>query len=213
MAKNKALILARGGSKGIPRKNIMPLLGKPLISYSIEAAKQSNVDEVWVSTDCEEIKIVAKMYGAYVIDRPEEISTDTSKSEEALLHFAENNDFDNLVFIQPTSPLIKPEYINQAIEMLNEYDSVFSCYEEHWVPRWTKDIKEVDWKKEARPMRQEKQSLLVECGMFYLTTKEALLKSKLRYSGKIGVVLIPIYHSFQIDVENDIILIEKIMRS
>ena len=102
-----SVILARGGSKGIPSKNIVDLNGKPLISYTIEASLQSNVDETWVSTDSSEIASVSSDYGANVIDRPSEISTDTSQSEEALLHFTYNHDFDIMVFIQPTSPLLK----------------------------------------------------------------------------------------------------------
>ena len=77
--KTVALILARGGSKGIPNKNIINLKDKPLISYSINAANQSNCDETWVSTDSNEIKKIAKSYGANVIDRPKELSGDYSK--------------------------------------------------------------------------------------------------------------------------------------
>ena len=74
--------------------------------------------------------------GAKVIDRPDEFATDESPSEEALLHFAENVDFDILVFIQPTSPLLRPSYINEGLEKMKDHDSVFSVYEEHWLPRW-----------------------------------------------------------------------------
>ena len=85
--KSVAVILARGGSKGIPQKNIIPLNNKPLLEYTITAAKQSNVNEVWVSTDCENIKSVAIKLGVNVLDRPKKFATDSSKSEEALLHF------------------------------------------------------------------------------------------------------------------------------
>ena len=72
-----SLILARGGSKGIPRKNIIDIHGKPLLAYTIQASLDSLVNETWVSTDCTEIKLVAKKYNAQVIDRPLELAEDT----------------------------------------------------------------------------------------------------------------------------------------
>ena len=95
-----SLTLARGGSKGVPRKNITPLNGKPLISYVINAAKASKIDETWVSTEDKEIAEVAKSYGALVVDRPPELALDDAKCEHSLLHFAKNVDFDLLVYIQ-----------------------------------------------------------------------------------------------------------------
>jgi len=209
--KKKTIILARGGSKGIPKKNIIPLKGKPLLAYSIEAAKLSDVNEVWVSTDCIDIAKVAQDYGAKVIFRPLEISGDKSKSEESLLHFANNIDFDILVFIQPTSPLLLPEDINKGLSIMSDYDSVFSAYKEHWIPRWTLDNKPDEWDISNRPMRQDKPEKYVENGAFYITTKNNLLKSKCRYSGKIGIVEMPLWRSFQIDTLEDLELIEKLL--
>lgn len=205
------VILARGGSKGIPKKNIIPLKGKPLLAYSIEAAKLSDVNEVWVSTDCIDIAKVAQDYGAKVIFRPLEISEDKSKSEESLLHFANNIDFDILVFIQPTSPLMLPEDINKGLSIMSDYDSVFSAYKEHWIPRWTLNNKPDEWNISNRPMRQDKPEKYVENGAFYITTKNNLLKSKCRYSGKIGIVEMPLWRSFQIDTLEDLELIEKLL--
>ena len=113
-----SVILARGGSKGIHNKNIIDLKGKPLIQYSIEESLSSNADETWVSTNCLRIKDISQKCGANVLDRPEEIATDTSSSEEALLHFSNNIDFDILVFLQPTSPLILATDINAGINLL-----------------------------------------------------------------------------------------------
>ena len=137
-----ATTLARGGSKGVPRKNIYPLNGKPLISYVLEAAKQSKIDERWVSTEDFEISKTAMSYGAKVIKRPAELAQDTSKCEHALLQFAENVDFDLLVYIQTTSPMVTPEDINKGISLMQTgyYDSVFSVCKEHWIPRWTLDV-------------------------------------------------------------------------
>lgn len=206
-----SVIPARGGSKGIPLKNIVELGGKPLISYTIESSKQSNVDETWVSTDSSEIASVSLEYGAKVIERPEDISTDTSQSEEALLHAARDSEFDVMVFIQPTSPLIESADIDAGLEMMDEYDSVFSVTKEHWIPRWTMDVKPFEWEINNRPMRQDKPETYIENGAFYITKRKNLLESKLRYSGKIGVVEMPLSRSFQIDTIEDLELMEKLL--
>ena len=150
-------------------------------------------------------------YGANILNRPKELATDTSKSEDALVHFANNVDFDILVFIQPTSPLLSETYINDGIKMMDEYDSVFSAYREHWIPRWTLDSKPIDWDIYDRPRRQDVDESYVENGSFYITTKENLLRSNLRYSGKIGVVEMPLGESFQIDTMEDLNFIKKII--
>lgn len=208
-----SVILARGGSKGIPKKNIIDVNGIPLIAYTIQASLQSNSEETWVCTDCEEIAEVSKKYGAQVLMRPSALATDSSKSEESLLFFAENIDFDYLIFIQATSPLLTSNYINQGIEMIasQKYDSVFTAYKEHWIPRWGKEVKPHQWNPEDRPMRQDKDELWVENGAFYITKKSLLLESKLRYCGKIGVVEMPMLQSFQVDTLEDLELIKKIL--
>ena len=210
-----SVITARGGSKGIPRKNIVDLNGKPLIYYSIKASKDSYVNKTFVSTDSSEISDISFECGVGgVIHRPKHLSTDKSKSEDALLHFAGMVDFDILVFIQPTSPLIKTEYINSGINMIKsgDYDSIFTVTKEHWIPRWDMNIKPVDWDINNRPMRQDKSELYIENGLFYITTRKSLLSNKLRYGGKMGVVEIPLENSFQIDTLEDLELIRKIMK-
>ena len=211
--KTVALILARGGSKGIPNKNIINIKQKPLLAYSILAAQKSNVDEVWVSTDCKKIKEVAINYGAKVLDRPEKYATDVSKSEDALIHFAENINFNILVFIQPTSPLINSDDINSGLLLIQNknYDSVFSAYKEHWLPRWSLDNKPDNWEIDDRPMRQEIDEKYVENGAFYITSKDALMNSSLRYSGSIGIIEMPLSRSFQIDNEDDLSLIKGLI--
>lgn len=210
----KAVILARGGSKGIKQKNIVDIQGKPLISYAIEAAKNSNVDSFWVSTDCREIAEVSLKYGAGIVDRPKDISGDHSKSDEALLHFAkEHNDFQILVFIQPTSPLLTAQDINNGLEMMDNYDSIFSAYKEHWIPRWTLDGKPDGWKVASRPMRQNREERWVENGALYITTRQQLERTGLRYGGKIGILEMPMSRSFQIDTYDDLDLIRKILKN
>ncbi len=210
-----SVILARGGSKEIPQKNIIDLNGKPLIAYTIEASQKSNVNSTWVSTDCKKIKKISEKYNAHIIDRPKEISKDFSQSEDALLHFAKKIDFDILVFIQPTSPLLKADDINQGIKLLLNDDScssVFSVYKQHWLPKWSLDIKPINWDVNNRPMRQEVNEEYIENGAFYITRKDDLLYSKLRYSGKKNVVIMPYLRSFQIDTLDDLNLIKGLLQ-
>ena len=210
-----SIILARGGSKGIKNKNIISINNKPLISYVIEASKDSLVNETWVSTDDKKIADISKKYGANVLIRPKELATDISQSEDALIHFAEEVEFDVLVFIQPTSPLLKPQDINKGLEIFNTSDSVFSAYKEHWVGRWNKSnsdrCKPLHWNINNRPRRQDVEEVYVENGAFYITSKKRLLESKYRYSGKIGCYEMPFYRSFQIDTYEDLEFINKII--
>jgi CMP-N,N'-diacetyllegionaminic acid synthase len=206
-----SLILARGGSKEIPNKNIIDINGFPLIYYTIKSSVDSIVNETWVSTDSKIIKNISLSYRVKVIDRPTDIAQDNSQSEESLLHFSKYVDFDYLVFIQPTSPLLVSKDINKALTMVDNYDSIFSVYKEHWVPRWSKTAKPIDWNINQRPMRQQKEARFVENGAFYITSKENLLKSGMRYSGRIGLYEMPLSRSFQIDTENDLELVKKII--
>ena len=115
-----AIIPARGGSKGIPKKNIVPLGGKPMIAYSIEAALQSKyIDHTIVSTDDEKIAQISSNYGANVIMRPPELAKDTSVTIDVLLHVikALETEYDFLVLLQPTSPLRLSKHIDEAIEL------------------------------------------------------------------------------------------------
>jgi len=179
--------------------------------YYIIQQLHPNVQETWVSTDCPDIKRVAIDIGCKVIHRPVNISGDNSKSDAALVHFADNVDFDILVFIQPTSPLITAHDINIGLEKMHEYDSVFSVCKEHWVPRWTLNVKPFDWNINNRPMRQDIEEKYIENGAFYITTREQLLKTRLRYGGKLAVVEMPLYRSFQIDTPEDLLLLEKLV--
>ena len=118
-----------------------------------------------------------------------------------------------MVFIQPTSPMIKSEYINQGIDKLisEELDSVFSVTKEHWLPRWNEKVETIDWSIDNRPRRQDKEPRYIENGMLYITRKETLTQNKLRYGGKMGFIEIPLYDSFQVDSEEDLELVKKII--
>jgi len=206
-----SVILARGGSKEVPNKNIINLCGKPLISYAISASLGSVSSETWVSTDCNDIKNVSESCGARVIMRPPELATDFSKSEDSLIHFIENISCDIVVFIQPTSPFIKSEYIDRGIGMIGPRNSVFSAYKEHWFPRWSKDVVPDGWDVDSRPMRQDVDYKYVENGAFYITTSHLLSRNRVRYSGAIGIVEMPFYESIQIDSYDDLLMAEALM--
>ena len=212
-----SLITARGGSKGIPLKNLVDVNGKPLIYYSINASSQSSVDETWVTTDSKEIADVSKKHEAKVLMRPDQLANDIIMPDDSLIHFADNEDFDILVFIQPTSPMIKKEYIDGAISMLltDGYDSIFTAHKYHWLPEWlcvANTCTSVGWDVNARPRRQDiGQNIYIENGMFYITTRESLLETKLRYGGRIGMFEIPLLDSFQVDTQEDLDLIRKLI--
>ena len=191
------------------------MCGYPLIRYVINASKNSNVDETWISTEDKRIKQVSKKYDCNVIDRPSKMATDSSKSEEALIHFAKNKNFDIVIFIQPTSPLLISDDINGGLELISKYDSVFSGYKEHWLPRWKEkeNPKPIRWKTNQRPFRQDKDYKFVENGAFYITTRDRLLSSQLRYSGKIGIYEMPFSRSIQLDNKDDIKVIKALLKN
>ncbi len=208
-----SVILARGGSKGIPRKNVIDLCGKPLIAYTIAASRGAGIEETWVSTDDAEIASAAKQYGAQVLLRPAELASDIAPSEAALLHFAKEVAFDWLVFIQPTSPLIESGDISKGIALMESgnYDSVFSAYEEHWMGTWNERGEPRGWDIFHRPRRQEVGRTFRENGAFYITKRKNLLESKLRYSGRIGIVPMSFYRSFQIDTPEDLAFVARLL--
>lgn len=130
-----AVIPARGGSKGIPRKNVRLIAGKPLIAYSIALAQRCEcIDLVAVTTDDEEIARIAQLYGAQVVDRPSELATDSVTLDPVINHATielenrNNSTFDVVVTLQPTSPLLSVRTLNTAIECFirQNYDTIIS---------------------------------------------------------------------------------------
>ena len=205
-----SLIPARKGSKGIKNKNLVDLCGNPLIYYSIHASKNSLVQETWVSSDSDEILNVSKNLGAQTIKRPSQFSSDDASSESALIHFAEQINFDILVFIQCTVPLIKSKDINEGIEKMRVFDSIVSVSETHQM-FWDSNGPLYDINNRSR--RQNSIKKYIETGSFFITSKEKLLKSKNRLSGNIGFVEIPKHRSFDIDDHNDLKIVKTIINS
>lgn len=119
--KTLAIILARGGSKGIKNKNIIKINNKPLVYWSIKSCLASKlIDSVWVSSDSKKILKIAEKYGAKTIMRPERFSKDESSSETAWLHavkFLQNKiSFKTIVGIQPTSPIRPSKFLDEALK-------------------------------------------------------------------------------------------------
>jgi CMP-N,N'-diacetyllegionaminic acid synthase len=139
-----AIIPARGGSKRLPRKNILNLNGKPLIAYSIEAGLQSKyIDKAIVTSDDEEILSISKEFGADTIKRPDALASDTATSFDAIKHTIENIDkYDYIVLLQPTSPLRNAMQIDEAIELLEtkEANAVVSVCEMDHSPLWSNTL-------------------------------------------------------------------------
>ncbi len=189
-----AIIPARGGSKGIPRKNIKLLNGEPLISYTINAAKQSkHINRIVVSTEDTEIKEVAQRYGAEVIDRPEDLAQDNTPTLPVLQHTVKNlnSQIKLIVLLQPTAQFQKAEEIDEAIEtVLNgNWDSLISLSPtpKHFNPIWQKTLTEEgqvlnisnntpidDDKKSTR--RQDLKQTYWKNGQIYIMTPETLME-------------------------------------
>lgn len=218
-----AIIPARGGSKGIPRKNVRLLAGKPLIAHTIEQSLGARlVTRTIVSTEDDEIASVSKDYGAEVIKRPTELATDTATSETALLHAldylqrTEGYEPDLVVFLQCTSPMRQPDDIDNAIETLQfkEADALFSaCHVEGFIWHDSKEaLASINYDLVSRPRRQDiQEEILEENGSIYILKPWVLKKYNSRFGGKIASYRMPRIYSFQVDVEEDLILIEHLI--
>jgi N-acylneuraminate cytidylyltransferase len=213
------LIPARGGSKGIPLKNIQLLGGKPLVAHSIEQARQCPaITRVLVSTDHPEIAQVARQYGAQVIDRPAAISNDTATSESALLHALDHLrdqeafEPDLVVFLQPTSPLRQPRDIAGALQTFEQeqVDSLFSACPLHsFVWRRTDGrLESHTYDYQHRQRRQDAAEDFLENGSIYIFKPWVLRQLGNRLGGKIGIYLMEVYDSFQVDTPEDLELLQ-----
>ena len=215
-----SIIPARGGSKGIPNKNIIPIAGKPLLAWTIEQSIASNsIDDTYVSTNDDKIAEVAHQYGAKLIPRPEEISGDTDSSESALLHalnYLKKNEGltpDIVVFLQCTSPLRKRDDINNAINLFikESADSSISgsqfadfLFWENIDGKW----KSINYDYMNRGRRQDRTPQFVENGSIYIFKPEVLRKNNNRIGGNMILYEMDFWQAWQIDAPEDIPLIE-----
>lgn len=216
-----ALILARGGSKGIPNKNLSMVNGKPLLQWSIEAALSSQfIEKVLVSSDDDKILEFAKRCGANPIHRPASLATGTATSESGWLHALSQQtptSLPNLFFaLQATSPFRSATDLDTAYNMFlnDKYDSLFSAelIKDHYI--WRKRNGELapdNFEYEKRGMRQELEDKYLENGSFYILNTKEFIKNKKRHFGRIGVYEMPKHQSFQIDEPYDLRIATSLM--
>ncbi|HYN44747.1 MAG TPA: acylneuraminate cytidylyltransferase family protein [Candidatus Limnocylindrales bacterium] len=217
------IIPARGGSKGLPRKNIRQLNGKPLICYAIDGAMKSKfIDRIIVTTDDSEIAEISKKAGAEVIMRPPSLAQDESPVIDAIFHVLDNiNEVkpDFIVLLQPTSPLREASDIDSAIQLFldGRYDSLISvCPAEH-SPYWYFNIKNdllvpLFDERFLELRRQELPPAYRPNGAIYIITPEILKKYKSFYCNKTLAFVMTVRSSIDIDEEIDFQIAEQLMK-
>lgn len=216
-----AFIPVRGGSKSIPGKNIRMLAGQPLLHWTCRAAlAASRIDATFVCTDSDEIAAVARQIAdekLAVIGRSPATATDEASTESALLEFARAHDFGVVVLVQATSPLLRSEDLDGALQMMARegWDSVLSVTREHRF-RWDRGAdgaaRPANYDPAARPRRQDWGGELYENGAFYITRRSALLESGCRLSGRIGAWEMPPGTRLEIDEPHDWMLADALLR-
>ena len=195
---------ARGGSKGIQGKNIKEISGKPLIAWTIEAAKESKmIDRYVVSTEDEEITAISRECGADVIERPQELATDVTTTLSVLQHAVEKIPCDIVVLLQATSPIRRGGLIDECIRDFidNEYDSLatgFTC-------------KYIEYGKNSL-RRQDIDGFFYDDGNIYVI-KADLIERGERFGEKIGRKVISRWENTEIDDKFDLWLGEQILRN
>ena len=223
------IIPARGGSKGLPGKNIKELCGKPLIAWSIEQALASKyVDKVFVSTDSEEIAKIAKEVGANVpFLRPAELATDDSPTSDAILHVLEQlsmkgESYDYVALLEPTSPLRKSNDIDDAISMIvqnADTDCLVSVGEIHMEHPMI--VKKFNAKGFVAPyisnitkihQRQQADEAYFPYGVIYISRVSEFKKNQTFYTEKTIPYFIERWQNYEIDDELDFMIIEQIMK-
>lgn len=189
--KNLCIIPARGGSKRIPRKNIKPFQGKPIIAYSIKAALDSGLfEEVMVSTDDEEYVEIAKRYGASVpFLRSETTSNDFATTVDVLLEVIETYKqrgrfFDNICCLYSTAPFVTPDRLNEAFMMLGDcVDACFSLVEYSYPVQRSlrineRGLVEMNFPEYLKYRTQDLEKVYHDAGQFYFVKTETLLREK-----------------------------------
>ena len=218
---NLCVIPARGGSKRIPKKNIKHFCGKPLIAYSIENAKKSELfDKIVVSTDSEEIAKVAENYGAEILYRPKELADDFSTSMEVFEHaineLNKKNQFEYACMIYATAPLLDIKYLKSGIEKLKHSDSAFSFSATTYdFPIWRgfeieNEKAKMLWPEYLNTRSQDLKEVYHDAAQFYW--KNLKHDKKFSFDGNIPVI-IPRYLVVDIDTMEDFIKAELIYKA
>lgn len=224
-----AIIPARGGSVGLPGKNIREICGKPLITWTIEKAQKSHyLDEIIVSTDSQEIADVASAYGCPVpFLRPAELATGTATTLSVIEHTLDYIDskikssFDYTVLLEPTSPLREDDDIDRMINALEQnsdrFDAIVSLGEVGEHPSIMKRIKEGKvypfcWELAQTTRRQDNEPAWFPYGVAYIAKTKVLLQEKTFYTKRCMGYPIKRYQNYEIDCIYDFICIESVMK-
>ncbi len=219
-----AFIPARGGSKGLPGKNILPVAGKPLVAHSIEYARASSrISHVYVSTDDADIAARSRAAGAEIIERPAELAGDTATTESAVAHGLEwmktkGMEPDVVVLLQATSPFRPPNTLTPILDHFERggFDSLLTLSPTHrffW--RVEGDTARAEYDFLNRPRRQDmkpEEMRYVENGSLYVFTREHFLRAGNRLGGKIGYYVFPERYAPEIDNAYDLQYIEQLMK-
>lgn len=217
------IIPARGGSKGIPGKNLRPVAGLPLLVHAIRAALGcAQVNRVAVSTDDPLIASTARTAGAEVIDRPADLANDTASSESALIHglevwHSQGYHPDRLLFLQCTSPLTRASDLDGLIShaLASGADSAFTGVPSHrflWREGPDGHWSGVNHDKAHRPRRQDRPPEIMENGAAYFFDVPGFLSARHRFFGKTVCWQLPPSHGVEIDEEDDLVLVESVAR-
>lgn len=223
---NKLVVIpARGGSKSIPKKNIYPILGKPLLSYTIELVKKTNLNntDIVVSTDDSQIRAIALTYpGIYVINRPSELAGDKALTEDALIHAISEMEKDNkkkydvVVTLQPTSPLRKAETLRKIIETYennqNKYDALVSLTEDRTDFWRFSNGKFSRLYPDAPRRRQERTPLYKENSAYYVTSVQSLKETHSILGKHVNGFVIDEVEGIDINEINDITIAEVFIK-
>ncbi len=217
-----AIIPARGGSKRLPDKNVLPLAGLPVLAHTVNhAIAAKSVSDVYVSTDDPHIATIAETHGATVVPRPQNLCSDTATSESALLHVLDERlrsnlkDPDIVVFLQCTSPVRAPDDIDRAIKLFlhSQADSLLSVCANHRF-HWRSvngSAKPINYEYMERPREQDMPPQYQENGSIYIFRTSLLRSSLNRLGGRIALYEMSYWSSFQIDDPEDLELVEWIM--
>lgn len=217
------IIPARGGSKGIPRKNLIDFCGKPLLAWSIEQALVAQcIMNVYVTSEDLEILAMAKQFGAIPIQRPLELAEDKSSSDEALMHALreiENDlekNIDSVVFLQATSPVRESSDIDAAVNLFTktQADSVFSAAILDDFCIWKKGqegLRSFTYDFKNRGRRQERDPFYLENGSIYVFKPGLLKETGNHLGGRIEMFFMPLWKSFEIDAFDDVAVCQSFM--
>lgn len=217
------VIPARAGSKRVPKKNIKPFAGKPLISWTIEAAKNSNfIDDIFVSTDSLEISKISEAQGVNATPlRPDDLSTDTATTLDVLKYICnQKNDFHYLILLQPTSPLRTVVHINEAIELFeksNERSLVSLCRSEvhpSWLGRLEDNHAENILKSMVNSRTQDLEEFYHFNGAIYIFDRDLVInKSKILDESSLLGYVMDKSSSLDIDTPEDFLIAEAVAQS